>query len=225
MTTAEHNRAYYLAHAEERRAKARARYAANPEKIKEINRATRQRHLEEYRQRDRTYRKSHKEQRRASDRAYVESNREKVTEYQRCYSKEHADEMSAYLTKRRAADPFRVTAIQMMAAIRFRTRQSGIPRDDTFLTVAMLTNLFERSPACSMCRVALDYGPKGRGRGAQWRNNSPSVDRFVPERGYVVGNLDVLCRLCNTRKNNHTLESAKLLVEYLERRSSSEVSR
>jgi hypothetical protein len=184
----------------------------------EYNRAYREAHRDELCRKDRERHAANPDRGRAQSRAYRETHAEHVANYQARYRAEHPGKNRLYLAARRATEPFRITAIQAVAAIRFRTRQSGAPRDDSLVTVIRLTELFRGSPACAMCGSDLDYGPKGRGRGRQCRDNSPSLDRFVPALGYVEGNIDVLCRLCNTRKNNHTLESAKLLVEYLSRR-------
>jgi hypothetical protein len=53
---------------------------------------------------------------------------------------------------------------------------------------------------CPVCGVPLAVGC-----GAS-SDRSPSLDRYDPPLGYVPGNVMVLCRGCNRRKQNHTGE-------------------
>lgn len=50
---------------------------------------------------------------------------------------------------------------------------------------------------CPICENALVFGELGHPR-------SPSVDKVLPELGYVKGNVNVICRRCNLVKNNET---------------------
>jgi len=45
-------------------------------------------------------------------------------------------------------------------------------------------------------------------------DNSPSVDRIVPEKGYVVGNVHVISFRANRIKNDATLEELIKITEY-----------
>lgn len=46
---------------------------------------------------------------------------------------------------------------------------------------------------------------------------SASLDRIVPELGYVVGNIQVLSHKANTIKSNSTIEELRTVLEFLER--------
>lgn len=54
-------------------------------------------------------------------------------------------------------------------------------------------------------------------KGMWHRPNSPSLDRIVPERGYVAGNLRVISNRANTLKNNATIDEMRLVLADLER--------
>lgn len=54
------------------------------------------------------------------------------------------------------------------------------------------------------------------GRGKQI-DNSPNLDRIVPEKGYVPGNVRVISAKANRIKSNATAEELKLVWEDLQK--------
>jgi len=51
--------------------------------------------------------------------------------------------------------------------------------------------------------------------------NNPSLDRIIPEKGYIKGNVWVISNRANTLKNDATLQELELLVENLKCSTSS----
>lgn len=47
--------------------------------------------------------------------------------------------------------------------------------------------------------------------------NNPSLDKIIPEKGYIKGNVWVISNRANTLKNDATLKELKTLVENLEK--------
>ena len=47
--------------------------------------------------------------------------------------------------------------------------------------------------------------------------NNPSLDKIIPEKGYIKGNVWVISNRANTLKNDATIQELKTLVENLER--------
>ena len=80
----------------------------------------------------------------------------------------------------------------MLTAAR-RKRGRGIPVTITTADIRVPDNC----PVCGV-RLATSSGTPS--------DNSPSLDRYNPALGYVPGNIMVLCRGCNRRKQNHTGE-------------------
>lgn len=97
--------------------------------------------------------------------------------------------------QRNALDRARYTqnrAAAMLTAAR-RRRGDGIP-------VTITTADIWIPDTCPVCGVALAIGS---GNSSE---KSPSIDRYDPTLGYVPGNILILCRGCNRRKQDHTGE-------------------
>jgi len=88
-----------------------------------------------------------------------------------------------------------------------RARKKGILFD---VTLKYWRSVYRDN--CPACGVKLQYG------GAKMCNNSATMDRLIPSKGYVEGNLMCLCAHCNEMKLNddssETLRArAKLVVK------------
>lgn len=83
-------------------------------------------------------------------------------------------------------------AARMLTAAR-RQRKRGV-----LVTVTVADILVP--VACPVCGVVMTSGQ------ARSSDRSPSLDRYEPALGYVPGNIMVICRGCNRRKQNHTGE-------------------
>jgi hypothetical protein len=46
--------------------------------------------------------------------------------------------------------------------------------------------------------------------------NSPTIDRLVPELGYVVGNINVISHRANRLKNSATPQELRLIADWME---------
>jgi hypothetical protein len=46
--------------------------------------------------------------------------------------------------------------------------------------------------------------------------NTPSIDRIIPDKGYVKGNVKIISLSANRLKNNGTLEQFKNIIKYIE---------
>jgi hypothetical protein len=69
-------------------------------------------------------------------------------------------------------------------------------------------------PANNLCPV---FGCEmKRNRRGQSRDFSPSVDRIVPEKGYVPGNVVIVSLKANRMKNNGTVEDLKKVLHFYE---------
>ena len=53
------------------------------------------------------------------------------------------------------------------------------------------------------------------GGGVAERANSPSIDRLVPELGYVPHNITIISHRANLLKNNGTLEEILMVIDWM----------
>jgi hypothetical protein len=88
---------------------------------------------------------------------------------------------------------------------RRRAEQKGIVYD---LTADYIKSIWNTH--CPVLGIELKRN-KGRSQ-----DDSPSIDRIVPELGYVKGNVCIISHKANRIKNNGTLNELRCLVEYLE---------
>jgi hypothetical protein len=52
--------------------------------------------------------------------------------------------------------------------------------------------------------------------GGHMKTNSPSLDRIIPELGYVRGNIEVISRRANTIKNDGTAEEHRKIADHID---------
>ena len=68
---------------------------------------------------------------------------------------------------------------------------------------------------CPVLGMKLERNHKGRNAGPQ--PCSPSVDRIIPELGYVKGNVIVISHLANAIKQNATPEQIRKVADFYDR--------
>lgn len=86
----------------------------------------------------------------------------------------------------------------------------GLPFD------SKLRQILEEAPPtnCACCGRVFDYDTK---HGHAGKDASPSLDRLVPLKGYVEGNVKVVCLRCNRVKNNATVEDLEKILAYIQK--------
>lgn len=89
---------------------------------------------------------------------------------------------------------------------KYRAKRLGLPFDLEKSDIVV-------PEVCPVLGIPIDPNKRGRGSISP---NSPSVDRIIPERGYVKGNICVISWRANDLKKDATLAELKALVAYLE---------
>jgi len=92
----------------------------------------------------------------------------------------------------------------MYRSTKFRSKELGIPFDLEMSDLVL--------PArCPVLGIPFEIG-EGSPIDA-----SPSLDKYIPELGYVKGNVHIISFKANRMKNDGTLREVKLLVKWMER--------
>lgn len=94
----------------------------------------------------------------------------------------------------------------MFMAARRRARKAGLP----------FTITLENIQIPDRCPVLGISMRRGKGNGNH-QPCSPTLDRIDPEKGYVPGNVWVICYKANRMKSDATIEELELLVQALKR--------
>jgi hypothetical protein len=109
--------------------------------------------------------------------------------------------------KYRSIHPFR----PLITSCIIRSKKNNIPYD-SFKDLCDYLEPIYNFGECTKCHCKLE---SGNGKNAP-NLNSPSIDRLVPEKGYVVGNVTVLCMNCNRKKQDNTYEDFISWVKWYE---------
>ena len=138
-------------------------------------------------------------QQRAGQAAYKEANRDSINEKAR---EAYARDKEKYVAARKA-DPVKF----MLKSAKKRAKEQGVP-------FALSPDDVHMPETCPILGVKLEVG-----EGAV-QNCSPSLDKIVPELGYVPGNVRVISYLANAMKRDATVEQcltfARNIAAYLQ---------
>ena len=121
-------------------------------------------------------------------------NREKVLAYNKAWFEAHADVYYCDVGVRQR---------RMVNTARARAKASGIPFSITVDDIQWPTH-------CPAFGLELDYINRGR-----HKHNSASLDRIVPEVGYIPGNVIVLSLRANILKRDATISEICALADFL----------
>jgi hypothetical protein len=112
------------------------------------------------------------------------------------------------LSKRyREKDPLRY----ILRSVISRAKRKGIPYDSFEILYNHLKEGYSKK-ICACCGKELVLLNTGYGGNM----DSASIDRLIPDLGYIVGNLNILCRQCNFIKTNATYEQIYQVAKWLE---------
>lgn len=70
--------------------------------------------------------------------------------------------------------------------------------------------IIQKNKRCECCNVKLDLSYKNN-----VSNLSPSIDKLIPENGYTISNIALLCWKCNIIKSNANLEELNAILLWM----------
>ena len=140
-----------------------------------------------------------KECRKVESKEYYLVNKIKISKRQQIYRKNNKKKCDSRIKKWAQDNKFRYWASV--------ARRNHKPKNIVNITLKELTEIAEYTEICSICKIKLDYSlNKGR-----HQYNSPSLDRMNNENYLDIKNVWIICRKCNTTKNNRTVQE---FIEY-----------
>ena len=94
--------------------------------------------------------------------------------------------------------------LRMLCSARFRAKQENVP-------CSITEHDFDIPEHCPILGTPLK---PNFGRGG-WKDDSPSLDKIIPEKGYIPGNIAVISFRANRLKNNASLEEIEKVAAWL----------
>ncbi len=98
-----------------------------------------------------------------------------------------------------------------------RFKVSGVIFDSDYFTIEKLIEMQKDTPNCKCCKKVFDYTNFERGY-----HNTPSLDKIIPNKGYVKDNVQIICNHCNTKKSNLTPIELYTIIDYINHYSRTE---
>lgn len=130
---------------------------------------------------------------------FSEEKKQKMREAHKRWAKEHP--RSNYYTD---YDKKRSTENKLYRSSKARAIQAGqfhtITQEDIVVPVC-----------CPICNTKLRHSDVRGGA-----SDSPTLDKIIPENGYVRGNVAVICKLCNSTKGSGTAELHRRIADYID---------
>ena len=91
--------------------------------------------------------------------------------------------------------------------IRKRSRKIDITN---YLTTLRILNMMLKTKKCPICDIRFHHKDN-----SNYNLHRMSVDKFIPSKGYVKGNISIICKRCNLYKNNFTLDEIIRLYRWM----------
>ena len=111
-------------------------------------------------------------------------------------------------TNKKRFDPNAVSKsveYRMLTRAKSRAKQNNIPFNLELTDIVI-------PETCPLLGIPIQIQPK-----KGYHPNSPSIDKIIPEKGYIKGNVWVISNRANTLKNDASLQELELLVENLKK--------
>jgi hypothetical protein len=98
---------------------------------------------------------------------------------------------------------------QMLSNAKIRAKQKSV---DFNITFEYLKKIFPHDNKCPVLGVDFQFGYKNLDK--KNTDFAPSLDRIVPEKGYVEGNVIVVCNIVNRVKSDSTVKILEKVFKF-----------
>jgi hypothetical protein len=144
---------------------------------------------------------------------WKKANEQKLSQRRReLYAERYA---TAQAEKRRLileAHPLRERAKIMRQGMLDRSRERGFLFDSHIMTNVYIIEWIRSTPNCPCCGISINYEYK---QDARKTNASPSIDRIDTQKGYIIGNVALICWRCNNLKRDATADELEMIVRWM----------
>lgn len=195
-----YNKEYYKNNRERLLSYQKAYYQENRADVIEYNRVFREENKESIREQRKGYRLLNSGRIKEYARGWHENNKEQKLEHDRAYYQENREA----ILERERERASRFPQSKMWKNAKNRARQAGIPFRIEEKDIVI-------PEVCPILGIPIVR------KGKEKSDNSPSLDRIIPELGYVEGNIAVISDRANTIKNNGTWEEHERVADWIDR--------
>ncbi len=218
-------KAYREVNKEKERARHKAYYEANKEKILAQKKAYHEANKEKEAARSKAYREAKKEEIAAQRKAYYKANKEEIAAQRKAYYKANKEKKLAQNKAYREANKEKIAAKNkayykvnkekrkeryMCFRARRRARECDLPFN---LTEDYLKSIYPSDMICPVLGFEMSMGADETGS----NDTSPSLDRIIPEKGYVQGNVIIVSMRANSIKTNARPEEIRKVADFYEK--------
>lgn len=144
-------------------------------------------------------RKKHNEKRTEYNREYRLKNKEKYNEWERNYYRNNSDTLRGNAKKWRESESGTFRTLHIVAKARAKKKNIPYELDDKVLMV--LSEM--QGHACALTGIKFDFSSNNQHR---FRPFAPSIDRKENNKGYLWGNIQIVCVIVNKAKNEYSQE-------------------
>lgn len=109
-------------------------------------------------------------------------------------------------------EPLICRAKVLQRGIAERVYHRSLPIDPCFRDYKLILSWLQSTPNCPCCGELFEMFPNGRTKAHQ---HSPSIDRFRPDLGYVVGNVALICWRCNNIKRDYEASDLQMVARWM----------
>jgi len=180
----------------------KAYHEANREKILAQKKEYREANKEKIAAQDKAYREANKEK----IKVYKEANKEKILAQQKAYYDANKEKILAQKKAYREANKEK----SMLKNARKRAKKNNIPFN---ITEDYLKSIYPSDMICPVLGFEMSVGVDENG----WTDTSPSLDRIIPEKGYVQGNVVIVSMRANSIKRDATPEEIRKVADFYEK--------